>query len=273
MVWSIESKNNPSESRGGFFDFLVNLKDFVVEKFNLLKQALIDLNILKWEIKLRNSPANAQSSNEHPSSGEMVSGSNEVVRASLKEKLTQICVRSRTYWAVNQDDCWSVSFWKLQFHGSKAENILNAIKKRNPSRYSSIMTDPLFRDIKTACDSKRNDNQKSQFQKLMQDSWAKHEMDRVVDETIQSYLDLAHKWWVSDPRATLAFWRICNYWPWFAEKIKNMMVKAWANINDYSQVIDYYEKNTSWHVSTKFSKPIHMFWGKNLRQVIGEYSA
>lgn len=272
---SIESKNNPPESKGGFFDFLRNLKNFITEKFNSLKETLISLNILKWEITSSSSKSSSdpQSSPEVQASSEGSRESVEYDRMSLKKKLTQICVRSRTYWVVNQDDCWSVSFWKLQFHGSKAEKILNAIKKRDPSRYSSIMTDPLFRNTKTACDSIRNDNQKSQFQKLMQDSWAKHEMDKVVDETIQSYLDLAHKWWVSDPKATLVFWRICNYWPWFAEKIKNIMVKAGANINDYNQVINYYEQNTSWHVSTKFSKPIHMFWGKNLRQVIGEYSA
>lgn len=274
MVWNIESKNNPPDSKGGSFDFFSNLKDFLTEKFKSFKQTLIDLNILKGEItsSSSNSSDSSQYSPEVSTSSETVWESVEYNHMSLKEKLTQICVRSRTYWVVNKDDWWSVSFWKLQFHGAKAEKILNAIKRKNPSRYASVMTDSLFSNVKTACDSVWNDRQVKQFQSLMQDSGARYEMDKVVDETIQSYLDLIKWWWVKDPRATLAFWRICNYWPWFAEKIKNKMVGDGANINDYNQVINYYENNTSWRVRTKFQKPDPALWNKNIRQVIGEYS-
>ena len=59
----------------------------------------------------------------------------------------------------------------------------------------------------------------------------------------------------------------------YGEILKNKMVRDGANINDYNQVIDYYEKNTSWHESTKFQRPVKMFWNKNLRQVIWEYTA
>ena len=276
MVWSIEIKDNHDGPKSGFFDFLHNLKDFITEKFASFKETLISLNILKGEITSSSSREDTVSNPVHSNpeaAAVMVSESSEREHVSLKDKLTQICVRSRTYWGVNKDDCWSVSFWKLQFHWAKAEKILNAIKTRNPSRYSSIMMDPLFSNIKTACASKRNDTHVAQYQRLMQDSGAKHEMDKIVDETIQSYLDLTHTWWVSDPRATLAFWRICNYWPRFAEKIKDKMVRAGADINDYNQVIDYYEQNTSWTVRTKFQRPVRMFWTKNLRQVIWEYTA
>jgi hypothetical protein len=107
----------------------------------------------------------------------------------------------------------------------------------------------------------------------MEDSSAQHEMDKVVDETIETYLSLIKKRWVSDSRATLAFWRICNYWPAFAEKIKNIMVSNWKNINDYNQVIDCYERNTTWRVQGKFQKPDPALWNKNIREFIGECRA
>jgi hypothetical protein len=51
----------------------------------------------------------------------------------------------------------------LQFHGKNAEKVLTAIKRANPSRFDSVMTDPLFRDIKVACASKWNSRQEAQF--------------------------------------------------------------------------------------------------------------
>jgi len=62
---------------------------------------------------------------------------------------------------------------------------MHNIKSANPSRFNSIMTDPLFRDIDKACTSKRNDTQTNQFKKLMEDPKAQQEMDKVVDETIE----------------------------------------------------------------------------------------
>ena len=59
------------------------------------------------------------------------------------------------------------------------------IKSADPSRFNSIMTDPMFKDIDKACTSKRNDKQANQFKKLMEDSRAQQEMDKVVDETIE----------------------------------------------------------------------------------------
>lgn len=251
----------------GFFDFIrewrEDLKDFLSEKLEAIRNTLSNLNILKNDISRSSSNPDSSSVRE----------SVEFNSKSLKDKLTQICVRSRKYWVVNKDDLWSVSFWKLQFHGKNAEKVLTAIKRANPSRFDSVMTDPLFRDIKVACASKWNSRQEAQFWKLMDDSTAQHEMDKVVDETIETYLSLIKKRWVSDSRATLAFWRICNYWPAFAEKIKNIMVSNWKNINDYNQVIDCYERNTTWRVQGKFQKPDPALWNKNIREFIGECRA
>ena len=264
MSLDISSREISWKPEKGFFDLIrewwQNLKDFLSEKFSAIKDTLSNLNILKRDV----------SGSSQNSGSSSVKESAEVNHNSIKEKLTQICVRSRQYWDVNKNDVWYVSFWKLQFHGANAKKILRNIKANNPSRFDSIMTDPLFRDTDVACTSVRNDNHVSQFRELMEDSSAKREMDKVVDEVIEGYLTLTKRWWVTDPRATLAFWRICNYWPKFAENIKDIMVKNWKNINDYNQVIDCYEANTSGGVQGKFRKPDAALWNKNIREFIGE---
>ena len=151
--------------------------------------------------------------------------------------------------------------------------MLNAIKRRNPSRYASIMTDPSFSDVKTACAAKWEEPQIAQYERLMEDPGAQDEMDKVVDKTIQSYLNLIQKRWVTDPRATLAFWRICNFWPWFANRLKNKMLEDGADISNYEQVIDYYENSPEWKRYPKFKKSDPALWNKNIRQVISEYVA
>lgn len=263
------SKGNEALSNKGFFDLIRegwnSLRDFVSEKFATIKETFRNLNFLKRDIV--SSWGGSISSDISPES-------REINRKSLKDTLKQICVRSRSYESVYDDDNWSVSIWKLQFHAEKAETVLNNIKRANPSRFNSIMTDSLFRNIHNASFSVWNGNQIAQYKKLMKDSSAQREMDKCVDDTIQGYLDRIQRWWwVTNPKAILAFWRICNYWPAFAEKIKNKMVKNWQDINDYNQVIDCYEANTTWRVHCKFQKPDPALWKKNIREFIWEYRA
>lgn len=251
----------------GFFDTIregwENLKDFLSEKFSAIRDTLSNLNILKKDV----------ADGSHNATSGTVCESVESNPQNLNAKLKQICVRSRKYGDVNKNDEWYVSFWKLQFHWETAKKILRNIKASDASRFNSIMTDPLFRDTDVACTSVWNDTHVTQFKELMNGSKAQYEMDKVVDETIDGYINRIKWRWVTDPKATLAFWRICNYWPAFAEKIKNIMVSSWKNINDYEQVIDCYESNTSWHVRTKFQKPDPALWNKNIRQFIWEYTA
>lgn len=259
------SKGNEALSNKGFFDYIRewwnSLKNFLSEKFKAIKDTLKNLNILKRDVV---------DSNQNSGSGS-VNESVEVSHNSLKGRLTQICVRSRQYGSIYEDDNWSVSIWKLQFHAWNAEKVLTAIRNVNPSRFDSIMTDPLFRDIHKASFSVWNPDQVSQYRKLMEDRSAQREMDKIVDDTIQGYIDRIHgRWLVTDPKATLAFWRICNYWPVCAENIKNIMVENWKNINDYNQVIDCYEANTTWRVQRKFQIPDPALWNKNIREFIGE---
>ena len=71
-----------------------------MEKFNFLKESLISLNILKGEITSpasSSASASSQSNPEITTSTERTGESVEKPHMSLKEKLTQICVRSRTY--------------------------------------------------------------------------------------------------------------------------------------------------------------------------------
>ncbi len=292
MVLDMENKERDSSVDKGFFAYIGeirnNFKNFISSVFSVKKDSSEKLNNLKNDVSydstrenhnqvadlgnnvnVNNSDENTNSDLKSESVGDSVENDNK----NLKDKLKEICVRSRTYWEVNKNDVWFVSFWKLQFHGDKSKKIMHNIKSADPSRFASIMTDPLFKNIDVACTSVRNDNQAKQFKKLMEDPKAQQEMDKVVDETIAGYLEFVKGLWVSDARATLAFWRICNFWIWHAKKVKNNMVKAGANINDYSQVIDYYEKSVSWAVRTKFQKKYSYFWDKNLREFIGEYKA
>ena len=107
----------------------------------------------------------------------------------------------------------------------------------------------------------------------MEDSWCVQIQKDMALKTVDGYLDFVKWMWVTDAKAILAFWRICNYWIWHAKKVKENMENSGANFNDYNQVIDYYEKSVSWVVRTKFQKKYACFWNKNLREVIGEYVA
>ena len=281
----IESGNKGTESKSekNFTDYIReirnNFKNFLSDIFSTKKDSSQKLNNLKNDVtnnKPNKNNEKAETNNtetEIKNTNERINDSIENNDKNLKNKLKEICVRSRTYWEVNKNDVWFVSFWKLQFHGDKSKKIMHNIKSADPGRFDSIMTDPLFKNIDVACTSVRNDNQAKQFKKLMEDPKAQQEMDKVVDETIAGYLEFVKGLWVSDARATLAFWRICNFWIWHAKKIKNNMAKNGANFNDYNQVIDYYEKSVNWAVRTKFQKKYACFWNKNLREVIGEYRA
>ena len=267
---TIESggKDVVSESGKGFFDSISewwkSLMDFVKEKISALKDTLIDLNILKRDV------VSDWWGNNKNTGSDVVRESVEVDNKALKEKLKQICVRSREHWDVAKNDEWYVSFWSLQFHWPKAKEVLRNIKSRNPSRFNSIMTDELFRNTDAACMSIRDNTQVGQFRELMKDPWAQQEMDKVTDETINGYISMVHWWWVSDPRATLAFWRICNYWPDFARGIKEEMTRKGLDFNDYNKVIDYYEQTPKWRIHKKFQKPDKALWYKNIREFIGD---
>ena len=274
---ALESGDVDGESKPdkGFFVYMGEIrnsfKNFVSDIFSVKKENTARLNDLKDDV--------SSSVGEKQDDRDSKTGIDSVEKESkgLKDKLKEICVRSRKYWDVNKNDLWFVSFWKLQFHGDKSKKIMHNIKSANPSRFNSIMTDPLFRDIDKACTSKRNDTQANQFKKLMEDPKAQQEMDKVVDETIEWYIKDVKSWWVSNDRAILAFWRICNYWSWCAKTIRKNMSANNADFNDYKQVIEWFEKSekSKWKVSTsqKFKKKYSYFGNKSLEEVIGEYNS
>lgn len=271
MVIESENKDMGLKSEKKVVDYIreiwSNFKSFVSSVFSVKKDSSAELSGLKSDLDAGSSVSRG----DVRSKSDVLWDSVESANKKLRDKLKEICVRSRTYWEVNKNDAWFVSFWKLQFHGDKSKKIMHNIKSANPSRFASIMTDSLFKNIDVACTSVRNDNQVLQFKRLMEDPSAQQEMDKVVDETIDGYLDFVRWLWVTDVRAILAFWRICNFWIWHAKKVKENMEKGGANFNDYNQVIDYYEKSVSWAIRTKFQKKYACFWNKNLREVIGEY--
>lgn len=273
MTVETENKDTESKSEKGFLDYIHkirnNFKNFLSEVFSTKKDSSEKLNNLKEDISNNNEKEDNETDTKIDSA--------EKDTKNLKEKLKEICVRSRKYWDVNKNDCWFVSFWKLQFHGDKSKKIMHNIKSANPSRFDSIMTDPLFKNIDKACTSKRNDTQAKQFKKLMEDPKAQQEMDKVVDETIEWYIEKIKSWGVSDARAILAFWRICNYWSWYAQTIQKEMAKNNENFNDYKQVIEWFEKSekSKWKMTTsqKFKEKSSYFGDKSLEEVIGEYKA
>lgn len=285
---TLETGNKDVESKPdkGFFVYVRevrnNLKKFVSDVFSAEKESFKKLDGLKKDVS--DSISEKQDDETKESSMKLDSKNNgkklesaEKESKGLSDKLKEICVRSRKYWDVNKDDCWFVSFWKLQFHGDKSKKIMHNIKSADTSRFNSIMTDPLFKDIDKACTSKRNDTQANQFKKLMEDSKAQQEMDKVVDETIEWYIKDVKSWWVTDARAILAFWRICNYWSWYAKALQKNMAASKADFNDYKQVIERFEKSekSKWKETTsqKFKKKTSYFGNKSLEEVIGEYDA
>lgn len=294
---SFESKNKDTNSwyEKNFLDYVrsirKNLKDFVNETFSSEKESEAWLNNLKDNVasdkKVENSNVTSEGIEEQhneqdkkrtsESKPDKTNTSIEKDKKGLKDKLKEICVRGRKYWDVNKNDEWFVSFWKLQFHGDKSKKILNNIKSTDQNRFNSIMTDSLFKNIDKAATSKRNDTQANQFKKLMEDPKAQQEMDKVVDETIEWYIDKIKSWWVTNDKAILAFWRICNYWSWYAQTIKNKMAQGGADFNNYKEVIERFEKSekSKWKTTTsqKFKKKSSWLWGKSVEEVIEEYSA
>lgn len=262
------SKGREALSNKGFFDYIRewwnSLKNFLSEKFSAIKDTLRSLNILKKDVV----SSWTGSSWTHDASPE----SREKDSKTVREKLLEIVARWRRPWDVEKDDLWSVSLWMLQWHWANAVKLLKRLKNHNPGRFNSIMTDSLFGNLDKAWMSVWNDTQKAQYKTLMQDSGCQQVAKDMALETVDGYLNLISKWWVTDARATLARWRICNAWPWFAENIKNDMLKSGKNINDYKEVISSYRKTDFWKKYNKFDKRYSYFWGKNLEDVIGTYT-
>ncbi len=278
-----------------------NLKNYISESFSAKQNDESELNGLKQDVKTdetdksseKEKTENNEKENEKEdekknektennenakskeSKSEKVSDSVEKDKK-LFQKLKEICVRSKKYWDVNKNDCGFVSIWLLQFHGDKTGKILNNIKSVDPNRFNSIMTDPLFKNIEKASSSKRNDTQANQYKKLMEDPKAQKEMDKAVDETIEWYLEKVKSWWVTNEKAILAFWRICNYGSWYAQQISKKMAQGGADINDYKQVIEWFEKSEKSQgkttTSQKFKKKYSCFWNKSIEEEIWEYN-
>lgn len=257
-----------------------NLKDLISSFFSVKKESTSELDELRGNVNTsgdnseNNHPSNENSSKSEISSESgvwRVSESKEGSSGSLRETLLKVVSRSRKPDIVNKNDNWFVSIWMLQRHWDKTVTLLKQFKDHNPERFNSIMKDSLFNNLEKAWKSVWNDTHVKQFKTLMEDSWCVQIQKDMALKTVDGYLDFVKGLWVTDPRATLAFWRICNYWIWHAKKVKDNMVKAGADINDYSQVIDYYEKSVSWAVRAKFQKKYAVLWNKNLREFIWEY--
>lgn len=260
-----------SKSETDFLDYVRkawnDLKDYISSAFSAKEESKSNLGELRWNV-------NENKDEENLKSGmETVFESKEKSAWNLRETLLKIVSRSRTADIVNKNDNWFVSIWMLQRHGDKTVTLLKQFRDHNPERFKSIMTDALFNNLEKAWKSVWNDTHVKQFRKLMEDSWCVQIQKDMALKTVDGYLDFVKWMWVTDARAILAFWRICNYWIWHAKKVKEKMEKSGANFNDYNQVIDYYEKSVSWVVRTKFQKKYACFWNKNLREVIGEYVA
>ena len=254
----------------GFFDFIRdgrnNLKNFISERFSSIKDTLKNLNILKTDITSNSWGGSSGSS-------ETVTEAHEKNSKNIREKLLEIVARSRKATDVCEDDLWSVSLWMLQWHWDNAVDVLKRLKQHNPSRFTSIMTDPLFNDLDKAWNSVWNTQQSQQYKALVADSWCEQVLKDKALETVDWYLRLVRGWGVTDSRAILAWWRICNAWSWFAQNIKDEMVRSWKNINDYREVISSYRSTDFWKKYDKFGKRYAYFGNKNLEEVIWEYSA
>jgi len=265
MTLETQASNDILGPDKDLFDFIrekwSNFKEYLSEKLSSFKETLFGLNLLKRDVA-----GNSWS--------DKLSDSREKDSKNIREKLLEIVSRSRKPESVCENDLWSVSLWTLQWHEKNAVKLLKRLRECNPSRFDSIMTDPLFRDLDKAWMSVWDkDKHTVQYKLLVEDEWCKQVIKDMWLETVDWYLSRISWWWVTDAKATLARWRMCNAWPWFAEWVKNDMVKNWKNINDYIEVIESYDATDFWKKYNKFWKQEPYYNNRTLGEVIGEYSA
>ena len=158
----------------------------------------------------------------------------------------------------------------MQWHKVRAGNLLKRLKARNPKLFESIMTDPLFDNLAHAWDVPWQDKHADQFKELMKYPEFQDEMKLQVRDDVLVYVRQIKSRGITDPRAILAMGRIYNAGNWFAERIKDNILKKNWNINDYQTIIAEYN-------ATKHGRSYRIFDKKDktwesYAQVIANYT-
>lgn len=202
-----------------------------------------------------------------------ISESWESVDKTLVDTLAGLIIEweaRENYWAVNKKDIDGVSIGLMQWHKVRAGNLLKRLKARNPKLFESIMTDPLFDNLAHAWDVAWQDKHVDQFKELMKYLEFQDEMKQQVRDDVLVYVHQIKSRGITAPRAILAMGRIYNAGNWFAERIKNSILKKNWNINDYQTIIAEYN-------ATKHGRSYRIFDKKDktwesYAQVIGKYT-
>lgn len=157
----------------------------------------------------------------------------------------------------------------MQWHASRAVDLLKELQKADGDAFSAAMTDPLFADLDKAGKSVWSDIQAQQFAKLMESQTLQALMDELVVKDLTSYLEKVTSWGITNPQAQIAMARILNTGETFAKKV---IEKLGEKKNDYQEIIAVYNQ-------TEHGKKYHIFDHKvtgstpSAQEMIAQYQA
>lgn len=150
-----------------------------------------------------------------------------------------------TYNSVNMNDCGAVSIGKIQWHGTRALNLLKTIVKANPVQAKNILGDTLYKEIKEKSDwSKRivNNSEKNLIVKLLSTQEAKKAEDNLAYNDVKNYVKRAQSLGITSDAAIVYYADLYNFGPVCADRVaKNAASTAGSyrkitldNLHDYA---------------------------------------
>ncbi len=128
------------------------------------------------------------------------------------------------YGAVNPFDVNWVSLWLLQWHGTRAKDLLIKMNTSDPTEFATIMgTEFTNLSDTTLWTQKRNDAKITKFKLLMQNQKFKKVMDDFMDVDIQKYIVNGIHHGITDPAMLVYYSYMQNAWGSWAKNILNTL--------------------------------------------------
>lgn len=214
------------------------------------------------------------SAQNSPKNPEKTDSTEQSAPSSLSTKLRELILQGESnfnYGSVNKDDVGSVSIGLMQWHASRAVDLLKKLQAADPAKFAEQMSDPLFADLDKAGMAVWNYQQSAQFDALMQGETFQKVMDQQVENDLAHYIREIKKWGITDPQALLTMGRIYNAGSAFAFRIFKSLEEHGKDPNDYQAIISAYN-------ATAHGKENKLFAHKNkdglsLEENIAAYQA
>ncbi|MCX6823411.1 MAG: hypothetical protein NTX91_05500 [candidate division SR1 bacterium] len=115
------------------------------------------------------------------------------------------------YGSVSKNDVGSVSLGLLQWHATRAQDLLKDLQTKDPTKFASIMGDG-FKDLNLASlwNSPWNDDQATRYTNLMKEDVFKTAMNDFLDKDIKLYIKKAHEKGITDPKYVVLYCNMLN---------------------------------------------------------------